>query len=182
MLTHQNCYLRLDGITSQYDSKYMNGTFLVNNSPDNESGLINIDVVFFPEFYRQQLEIEIRVANSANDDRYLITFVKTKVNLCKLYDGLEKLSGFLKGLFQSYFDNLNMRLSCPLPHNVTIKLTNATYNDSFFPPMPYESRYLLNIESYGMIKNKKGWIKMFNYAIKFRVRKFQFAQNHKIQN
>ena len=160
----------------------MNGSFSVGNTPDNETGLLNIDVVFFSEFYRQQLEIEIKLANGVNDDRYSTTFVKTKVDACKIYEGLEKLTGFLKSLLQSYFDNLNMKMSCPLPHNVTIKLTNATYTDSFFPPLPSESRYLLNVDSLGMVKRRRGWIKMFSFAVKFRVKKFQFAKNRKTKN
>jgi hypothetical protein len=63
----------------------MNASFSASNTPDGKNGLFSYEFVLFHEFTRQQLRAEIK--GSECDGKQFEPFMKTTVELCRLYRG-----------------------------------------------------------------------------------------------
>jgi hypothetical protein len=83
----QNCFLQFDNITYKYNANYMNASFSVINTPDGKNGLFSYEFVLFHEFTRQQLRAEVKGAEK--DGKQFEPLMKTTIDLCKLYRGVQ---------------------------------------------------------------------------------------------
>jgi hypothetical protein len=74
----------------------------------------------------------------------------------------------VRAFMQSFLKSSKNQFVCPRPKNVLFKITNLTITDQFFPPMSFETKFKLNLSTYGKIKDRNGWT--FMYSLEFFVR------------
>lgn len=168
----QESFFSIQDFKYQFNKKVATGSFqiVVVNESGIQNGLFSYEMIIFKEVVRQKFVYEARTKASESDNNYSDRFIKTSIDACKVYEGVLKATSFTKLVFQKYFENLNMNLSCPLPVNKSIILTNSPYSDSMLPFLG-EKHVLLKHESLGTIKGEKGWIKMYSFDLKFYFKK-----------
>jgi hypothetical protein len=164
----QECYLKLDNSSFQFDRNYADGSIQVTSTRDKEKINFEFNITFTRDLLKQKVKVEVLGAVDNNDKSFSQKLVDFTVDMCKLHSGVSIVK---LPLMATYLESIRMNLSCPIPRDTPIVLANATYDDRFFPPFPDERKFVFKFISTAVVRKNKGWVNLVSGIIHFRFQK-----------
>lgn len=110
-----------------------------------------------------QQRIKLSLKKDANDERYSISVIVTKIDTCNVGKG--KLTTLVQKVFMATFSkSSNFTVTCPFLKNQPVIVSNLSITDKFLPPMRDEKKFKVHVQSYAKIQDKRGWTSIVNIS------------------
>lgn len=108
--------------------------------------------------------MKIFLAVDENDKMYSQKLFDTPQDLCKVSQGVRN-NFFTKIFMENFEKSANFLLSCPVPKNTSLKLTNCVMTDKYILPTLVEKKFKVICNFFGMVNGKKEWLPLYSTAI-----------------
>lgn len=163
-------YVRFDEIISGSNKNFINISQWVNNSTDQQAGLLSYDLIYLVDVIKERHKVKISWAKDEKDSDYSQTALETQIDACRLLRGVQT-NFFARATMENFFKAVSSNVTCPLKRNLHVKVRNQIFTDFFLPPAPAELRFKIHNEVVGMIKGRKGWQNLYIYELFGRYKK-----------
>lgn len=132
-------------------------------------------IMFYKVIMSEKHRVTISTMSNLNDLNYTHTILTTTFDVCKARKRVLP-TFYSKTIFHD--QNYTSSIKCPYQLNTLRSFENLTVTDAFLPPLP-ETKVKLEIVSYGIVKDQKGWkfLKRFTHFV--RVKKDFFPEKPK---
>lgn len=167
----QQAYLNLDKLILKNNNNYVIASASIFNTPDNISGVFNLKVNWVVDVLREQQRLNIFLPASDKDIEYSRVMFSSTVDTCKLSSGIIS-NAFSKTIYENYNRSSNIVFKCPFKAKTELNIVNCTVTDNFLPPLPFETKFKLEINFYGTLSEKRIWRPLYAITVYGRYKKW----------
>jgi Protein of unknown function (DUF1091) len=149
------------------------GKITVKNSPDKEVGLVT--GIWEQKLTITEAEQRMKLFRAEDlEDRDVKLYIgSASLNHCKLKNIVKK-NVLINVLMENFFKSLNGNISCPFLKGTKTNLIDMEITDKYFPPIPQETRFRLEVVFFQKIQGQKKFTKIFTTQYFVSVKKSVF--------
>ena len=164
--------MNFDKVSFYVNEKFAKFNATVSNTRDKQGGILNTEIIYLKEVYEEADEFKLSTPLSHKDVNYSRTIFETKVDACREVAEGSVASVFARAFVEPLSKLANYKIvKCPYSKNLTYKISNLTITDSFLPPFPFGLKFKVELNLFGLVKQPKEIVNIFNLTIYGRYKK-----------